>query len=397
MYIEDMIYRMVGEGTYLFKPALNLFTQDARMAHSFAAQLITGRGFTEKQAAVALRFCQKYKSQLEAAFGQDLTQEIANPKYMYPLRTVSEQQRQVALTSENPKKLKVTFNYDENLVKLIREWKSKNAGNIAEWDPDNKAWMFNLTEGNIHFVKQHLIPQNFHISEEVMDFVNKIDKIVEDFEQYVPMVVAEGDQFVFKNTHPSIPQLETTNLLDAIFTARKYGVSTWDETIENRLRNENNWVTLSFIKCGRGKMIKVDSSVYEISTFSDIVRHAKNILVIIPANNELVLIQKWHNFLISEGILADEMAVLFRLENSANKEFNDYVKSNQLNLPLNSKTRIFFISQKLPKPLIKNRTEFDLVLNLGSEHAAHYSIQNLLSENPDIIIYNNKGKNGVVL
>ena len=387
MYVEDMIHRMAGSGTFLFQPPLNLFARDLAMATSFSNQISQGSAFTEKQATIALRFCQKYKSQLEAALGQDLTQAISNPKFQYPLRTIAEQRRNVSLVNENPKKIKVTFNYDENLVKLIREHKAKNNGNTAEWDMEAKAWMFNLTEGNILFVKQHLISQGFNAEPEILEFIEKIDEILVNFEQYVPMVVLEDNKLSFKNVHSNVPPIETENLLDALFTARKYGVRTWDETLENYLENDVCPLTQSFLKARPGKILSVDSSEIDITQFRDIVRHAGNVVVIIPANNETVLVKKWHNFLLSEGFLAEEMAVLFRLENSNNKEFNDYVKDNQLNLPLNSKTKIFFISQKMPKPLIRSKTEFGAVINLGNANAAHYSIQNLLNDNPDVIMY----------
>lgn len=397
MFIEDLICRLAGEGKYMFSTSVPVSPRDTQMITSFARQVECGNGFTEKQAAVALRFCNKYKSQLNRAFQCDLTQDIDNPKYAYPLRIIKDQINKISIAPGNPKKIQVSFHYDENLIRLIRELKAERAGNTAEWDPEKKSWMFNFTEGNIHFIKQHFAPLDFDIDPEIQQYIEEVEKIVEDFEQYVPIVRYADGKLLFDNTHPDIPQPTTSDILDTIFEARRYGIRTWDDSIEIYLNHAVSGVTKCFLSSTPGKMLAIDSSVHDINQFNDIVRHAKTVLVIIPANNELKMIQNWHRFLISEGFLAEEMSVLFRLENSGNKEFNEYIKSNQLNMPLSSKTKIFFVSQKLPKPLIRARTEFDVVINLGSEYAAHYSLQNLLSGNPDVIIYNQKGKHGIVL
>jgi hypothetical protein len=74
--------------------------------------------------------------------------------------------------------------------------------------------------------------------------------------------------------------------------------------------------------------------------------------------------------------------------------FNDLVRQNNLNNPIDENTKIVFISQKFPKPLIKSGIDFKLIVNLGSLSGVHYSISTFLDGRPDVIRYTDKTKSG---
>jgi hypothetical protein len=74
--------------------------------------------------------------------------------------------------------------------------------------------------------------------------------------------------------------------------------------------------------------------------------------------------------------------------------FNDLVKSFNLNSPIGENTKIVFISQKLPKPLLKSEIEFKFIINLGSISGVHYSLSNYLQDRMDVIKYTDKKKTG---
>ena len=390
MYIEDMIDRLASNGRYLFELPLQLWPRDNQIVASFSNQINRGSALTEKQATMAIGFCQKYKKQLEEVLKVDLTLALSTPQFKNPFRVLDQFTKQVSLVTENPKKIKLTFRYDENLVKLLKDWKNKSQGNTAEWNNDEKAWFMNLTEGNILFVHKELIPRGFNVDPEIMEFSEKIGEILEDFENHVPMVISADGKFSYKNVHPSVPQPESQILLDVLFNARQYGIVTWDDEVEKSINSEILPLTRQFLNNPLGNSLSVNSNDVPLEQFCDILRYARDVLIIVPAVNELSYLKNWINFLFSEGFSPNDISVLFRLENSNNKEFNEFVKSQGLNLPLSSQTRIFFVSQKLPKPLIKNHQSFGAVINLGSGHAPHYSIQNILSDHHNIITYNKK-------
>ena len=61
------------------------------------------------------------------------------------------------------------------------------------------------------------------------------------------------------------------------------------------------------------------------------------------------------------------MSVLFRTENNIDKRFNEYIRDNGLNNPLDNTTKIVYInSNKFPKPLLKSNWKPNTVLCMGS-------------------------------
>jgi hypothetical protein len=86
------------------------------------------------------------------------------------------------------------------------------------------------------------------------------------------------------------------------------------------------------------------------------------------------------------GYTNDQLAVLFRLDSSAGYLCNEYVKNHNLNNLINEKIKIFFISGKVPKPLVSSLPSIDAIINLGS-NSAHYTQRNLLKQHHCVIDY----------
>ena len=85
---------------------------------------------------------------------------------------------------------------------------------------------------------------------------------------------------------------------------------------------------------------------------------------------------------------------MFRLSSDTGSMFNDLVKQEGLNNPIGENTKIVFISQKVPKPLIKANLDFKIIVNLGSLSGVHYSLSSFLTDRMDVIRYTNKTKSG---
>lgn len=380
MYIEDILAK-------LFHCRLNVF--DSKIINSFHWQIsVDSLSLTEKQSYLAVKICKKYQNQLEKMINTDLDLILANPQFKYPVRPSAILQHSVTYITEPKKMFKVIFPYNENIVSRIKDHAKNYPGNGAKWDTDLKAWLLTPTEGNLSLIKDYLIPNNFIVDAPISEMIEKYDEILKNIENFVPSVVLENEKISYKNVYETVPPLDTNNIVEALFNARQNGITTWDENIENYLKTVENPITTNFLTSKLGSKISIDSETIGVEYFSDIVKYAGTILIIIPAFNELIFLKKWYNLLISEGFSSDEIAVLFRLEGFKNKEFNEFVKEKMLNKSLNEKHRIFFVSSKLPKPLIKKHENFGAIINLGSMYSPHYTIQNLLSNHHDVIMYN---------
>lgn len=383
MYIEDLLVN-------LSRCRLNTF--DLKVVNSLHWQVyVDCIAFTEKQSQLAIKICKKYRNQLEKMINMDLDLLLSAPQFKYSVRPSVSAQYSVSYITEPKKAFKVSFPYNENIVAYIKNHAKTRPGSYAKWDSDAKAWMLSPTEGNLELIKNYFIPNNFLVDESISGMIEKYDEIVKNIENFVPSVILENGKVSYKNVYETVPPLNTNNLLEALFTARQYGITTWNDDIENHLETIENPVTTAFLRSKLGNKISFDSETLDVEHFSDIVRYVNKILIIVPAFNELAYVKKWYNFLSSQGFSSDEMVVLFRLDGKSVKtDFNDFVKEQGLNKSLNDQQRIFFVSLKLPKPLIKQCQKFGAIINLGSGHAPHYTLQNLLVDHHDVITYNKK-------
>lgn len=395
MFIEDLVQRMVNGGRYIFAHKLQLMPKDHQLILSFSSQLDKGYGFSEKQADLAVKFCKKYKDQLDIAFGVDIQTHLDSPKFITPIRKVSAQTKSIEIVDSPDKLIKVTFPYDQKIVEKIRSWKEKSVPDAAVWDAESKSWMFTLTETSIDFIRTEFLPHGFSICENFDHFLKEIDQISQNFEDFVPRLASNGDSFSLVNTHPSIPALESNNLIESLFIAKQYGITCWDESIDETLKSGDfSPLTRKFLKSGSKSKIEVDSSKFDLEVFDDIIKYASPCLIIIPPGSEIIHLRKWWAYLNSHKFEKSQVSVMFRTENGSDKMFNELVRDYGLNNPIDENTKFVVVSQKLPKPVVKSGIRFNSVINLGSINGVHYTLSSFLQDFPDIILYNSKGAQG---
>jgi hypothetical protein len=405
MFIEDLINRMAGDGQFMFLPPIRLNPYDEKVVYSLSNQCSRSIGFTEKQSVLAARLVKKYKNQLSTALGTDITSYTENPKFKLATRTVNNAKFVKIKTDENNKKrLIINFPYDEKILALIKDFKKSlsekwqlsgrtiSYGHSINWDQDNRQWELPLWEDSIDFVAANLQNNGFLIDDEVIQLIDELMLIKENFENYVPMLTFEDDAFKFKNAHKKIPQPTSADLIETLFFARQYGITTWDEKIEELLNSHSlNPVTRQILKAQLGKGFVLDNEKYTLHDLNDVIQHNKLLLVIIPGGSELENLKFSYNSLSDMGIVKENMSVLFRLDGVPGKNFNDMVKMFKLNNPLDENTKVIFVSGKIPKTLIGFNRSIDTVINLG-DNSAHYTQRNLVKNHHFVINYSMRKK-----
>ena len=213
--------------------------------------------------------------------------------------------------------------------------------------------------------------------------------------QVSPMLIEAEGEYRFINVHRSVPQPNTTNPIQALLLAKHYGISVWDETVAKSLKmSQNSEILTSFLNESVPLSLEFDSSEKSIDQFKDLFKYNTPALIIVPGHDEFFTLKSWVLWLKEQNIDEKDMSVLFRLPNDTGSMFNDLVKSFNLNSPIGENTKIVFISQKLPKPLIKSGIEFKFIINLGSISGVHYSLSNYLQDRMDVIKYTDKKKIG---
>ena len=383
--VEDLINTMASS------LQISIQMYDYRLIESFNRQLQQGHGLTEKQGSVAIKIIKKYHKILTAATDQDILKFLSSPVFKHPFRQLVNIKK-ISVTNKKHdsivgKVIKVEFLYNEKYIELIKS-KRSNLG-IALWSKEDKCWLFSLCEDNIKFLNYLVVTEGFEVDEEYLRYSNQLTDVVLRLDDYVPMVTMDKNFPSYKNTSEHMPLMYSTDIVPALFEARRRGVGTWSEEIENYIKNYHNSVTVDFLRSNAQEIFYVDSKIFDISSLEDIVLNLNPIVFVIPGGSEFEKIKLVYNFLKKIGIQEKYISVMFRLSSDSGKKFNDFVKQSNLNNPITENTKIVFVSGKIPKPLIKSKKFFNAVINLGFENA-HYTAKMFLEKHHNVIQYSEK-------
>jgi hypothetical protein len=378
MFIEDLIYSLY------INCKVNKF--DSPVLSSFVFQNSSGIGFTEKQSLLALKILKRYQTNLKAVIKIDIGMFLDNPNYKYPIRKTNTSKKiQIIEHPKWIKAIKVEFPFNNEKIDIIR--KNKLDIGFAVWDSDQKAWIFSLDEKNIKFLHSFIDNEEYEIDAEFKNYLEQYENIVNSLENYVPMIILKDDRPEYVNVSKFVPKLQSTDIVTALFEARKAGIFTWNESISTYLDKINlNQVVRTFLSNENPHFLEIDSSTNSIDCLADIIKFTKPILFVIPGGSELQKTEMIFDFLIKLGYSNDEMSVMFRLPNKDSKNFNDFVRSNKLNNPISEKTKFVLVSIKLPKPIISSKMKFNSVISLGRINV-HYTIRDFFKNRENLIFF----------
>jgi hypothetical protein len=383
-HVEDLISALAWSGE-------GIFGGDRQIIDSFDTQISRGVAYTTKQGALALKLCQKYRSTLVRQFGATVDSIIENETFASPLRTLVTSNKAITVVKQPSKYIKVTFPFDTKLVEKIREFKKENVDDWSEWNMEEKHWMFGLTEGNIMWVGNNLLPNGFSADEQFLEFYEKIQEILVDMENYAPSLVYDNGQLVFKNVHESVPQPSTDNTLDALLLAKRYGIEVWDDFCDNFLKSDNlTGITREFLRKDFSDELKFQAVHHKLKEFNQLLNADHSVMIVIPPENELAHLKKWHNHIISLGYTNSDITVMFRVDNVVNRAFNEYIKDNNLNSPIHKDMKFVFVSRRIKKPLVQSGINFGLAIScdpLGS----HINTKRIINDKYNTIVYVDNG------
>jgi hypothetical protein len=386
-YVEDVIEN-IGYGFSIPVPHFLNHNEHSIMA-SLSDQVSSGQALTEKQAMLAIRLLDKYKNNIRPIIS-DIDSILTSPKWKYPFRKISS----IRKIDIEDNKITVEFPYSDDIVTLFRTRNSTiHELHRGLWDAGIKKWKFSLTEKNVLWIIDSFKDRDFQISEKLLSLYNDINVIRENVETYVPMLSIKDGKYTIVNGHRSIPQPDTINLTEALFHAKNYGITVWDEEVSLKIKNELNSYTKVIIESSIHDRPWFNSDEAKIDdVFGDLLNFGGPLLVIVPGGSEYQLVKEWSKFALSQGILSNEMSVMFRLPNNQ-ADFNQYIKENGLNTPVDSHTKIVFVSTKITKPLIKSGINFRSVINLGYYNYMHFSMATMVDNVCNLVYYNMKAPN----
>ncbi len=376
MYIEQII------SVSTFRVKFNHY--DLKIMESFFDQTTKGLGLTEKQSNIAVKILKRYLPQLNAIAGKDISSWLDNPIYKFGLRTITTVKNISVVKDDSGSKLvKVQFPYDDSLLNEIK----KERGNFisAEWKPDEKCWKFLLQDQVVAFLAPWLLEKGFTADDEFKRYADQIEAITSKVENYVPMLSFVDGNAKIINAHSSVPQPTSNDIIEAIFKARRAGITIWDQSVEDELNTHPmNDVVKNFIKSEIVSPFSINLEENSILDLIPIINNLSPCIVTVPGGNELSKTKLALELLHAAGIDNGKISVLFRLPTETGSEFNNFVKDEKLNSPISDSTKVVFLSGKVPKPVFESTLKFNCVLNFNF-YNVHYTLANFIKSQHNVI------------
>jgi hypothetical protein len=376
MFIEDILEKFVISGL----SGVSRFDKNVLLSLNSQSWAMT-----DNQKKLLEKLLNRYKHLLEQILQKNIDNDLQFPKYLRESR-VKSTFKKISISREPLQEafIKIEFPYDPPIIQEIQTCKSQLKN--AKWDPEKRHWKMSLAEKNLVFCKRLLENFGFDISKEIQEFFNQFQEIEKNLENYIPMLDRNQEGYYFKN-FPFFTENLGNDLLTALFTARKYAITCWDESIENELYQlYNSTIITQFLKSPIEQKFEVSLEENSLDELKIILKFLTPCLVTLPVNQELSKLKSTLD-LLSESNIDTEISVMFRLSNMENPEFNQFVRENKLNSSINENTKIVFIGNKLPKPLIEQNLYFNSVISYNYHHA-HYTIINFLKNHHNIIQIN---------
>jgi hypothetical protein len=382
MNIEDLV-------AFSIRHPVPLNSWDSRMMNSIYEQIVFKNSLTEKQGAAVVKILKRYHSAISLQVGQDILQFLENPSYRLGIRKINTVKRITVVDHElYERAIQVEFPFDQNIIEAIKD--KKNINHAGQWNSEKKSWIFPLSEYSIAHLKNIAQENSFEMDEEFASYAEQYNCIVKNIEQYIPILVAENEGVKIRNFDEKLVNFSSENILKSVFEARKLGVLTWGENIEEYLETEEiDQNTRDFLRSDPSADFHINSEKYDIFALTDIVKYLSPTLFIIPGGSELEKLQTCCEFLKNIGIDSAEVSVMFRMPKETHENFNNFVKNSGFNNPITAATRAVFISGKFPKPVLKSGIKFHTVINLGFDNV-HYSMRDFVKNHENLVYYTEK-------
>jgi len=355
MYIED--YLELFAGIHQEQKELKFFCskKDEVLMFSLGKQVLRQTALTDRQHELAKKKLLEYKEQFDVYGFDDFEKDLDSLRM--PIRSIN-RQKLISLKQINDKiYIAVRFPFSKKMIKHIeflqRLQPKKN------YDSKTKTHLIDFSEKTLFEIVSKLKDCNFEIEEDVKEIYGILKIMDDDKENNAPGIYG----FEIKNLHAkaidyavtSIGEPNVDNLVAYKDRENLLGLKHFDN-VELQKAISNLQPLTKKIMQRTNSMIFIDDNEY---TFNNIVESVLELyrfplLIVLPKDNEYDVLS--HTYKSFKNIIPNEsISVLFRLDNDSEegRDFNQFVKKNELNSPLDNSTKIVYISSnKIPKPLI---------------------------------------------
>jgi hypothetical protein len=359
--IEDLLEILAG---FRQSPKIDIESSDVSIMYSIAKQVFKGTALTDRQYTLVTEKLLKYKDQF-ADYKFDLAvetlrmplREIDRSKYIKVVSHVEMLGPDKVYESykEKWRWIKVRFPFSKKLICKI-DLLDKTSNNYFH-DKGSHEHYFLYTEKNTFDIIEAFKDSSFIIDQELLDVHLLLQEMKDNQYKYIPGVYnlklknLSDRAISYILSDIGIPSIDSL----ALYKDRqhKYGLYYFDENDLDNSINQLTHLSQNIVK-RNSRQVLIKKEKYTINNLAESVLELNRfpLLVILPETdplNDLISVHKSLRGFVDPS----ECTVMFRLSNSSDSEFNDYIKNNNLNSSLDKNTKVVYINtNKIPKPLI---------------------------------------------
>ena len=364
---------------------------DCTILYSIARQVFKGKAFTDRQLDVVCMKLNYYNDQFNDLGYLNLQEVIKMQTTRNPLRKVDRSQwikvvdapvvtfQSVYTLSRkrgNTKKevtknshIAIRFPFSKRTIQSVEMIAHKHKSNYYH-EKGTHIHYFKITENTVCDIVEEFKNKNYDIEDDILQYAEQVELIKNNPGEYIPGVY----NLELKNTPKALDDKITEHLGKLVADnvhlykdrAMLYGLEYFDDihTYVNKTsvltqRIINRTSPNIFISKNEWSLDAVISSLVELKRFP--------LLIIIPEKNPLDYISTSYQS-IKGFVDRTKISTMFRLDNKDDKEFNEYIRDNNLNNSLDKDTEVVYISsnKKYPKPLFNSDWKEQSVLYLES-------------------------------
>ena len=381
--IEECLELMAGLSTHAISPAFIVLDRDKQIILDIAKKVFKGLALTDRQLdAVKKILITRYKSQFKMR-GIDLENSVNNLRQ--PIRYL-DRSEYIRLEEGSKyvepywsgyvpnKVIVIRFPFNMTYTKILTEVRKMLSGDNSRYYSQRlkDKYILPYTEKLTHRLISKFKNKIKDIDPILLDVYNECEKISKTPEQYIPGIY----NYQIKNSTDTVNQFyieyfgepAKENLFLYYDRKDKMGLN-YFETKELVSSKKFLSSLTQKILDRQYSRINLDLNKWTLPQVTETILELRRIplLVVLPGGKEEETLNQLHEThkLFKNIIDEKEISVLVRCKNSTafGKEFNDYVKDNQLNNSLAKRTKIVYITnKKIPKPLLTADWEPEAVL-----------------------------------
>lgn len=343
-----------------------LESSDVNLVQSLGRQVLRGTPLTDRQYDLAVVKCNDYYNFLYD-YGIEKT---AFENLRMPLREIDRSKWVRKVEHKGEDALAVRFTFNKKLIEVLEKTRTREQA----YDRELKIHYFPYDEQTIFEILQLLEGKNFEVEEDVQNVYGELLQMYNNKKDYVPGIYGlKLKNFTNKAVDVMVNDIgEPTQENLPLFADRKkiYGVSHIDqEDLEESVKGLN--ILTKKIIARNKTHVFVNSKTYNYNMLAETLLELFRYPVLVVCNSKFKLddIQPFYETF--KGVFQeDDFSVLFREENNTaeGQEINNYIKHKKLNSPLDTMSKVVYISgDKIPKPLLASEWKPRVVVLSGSK------------------------------